>query len=71
MFRSILHLRPVADDSLTTTDEDGSQTICFFCTYRQIENYFFKFGKEAKILSPEEDAAKFREAYLAAYGEYK
>lgn len=70
MFRSILHLRPVADDSRTTTDKAGSQTMYFICTYRQIENYFFKFGKEAKLLSPKEDAARFKEAYLAAYKEY-
>ena len=70
MYRSILHLRPAADDSRTTTDGSGAQTMYFLCTYRQIENYFFKFGKEAKILSPKEDAVRFKEAYLAAYKAY-
>ena len=70
MYRSILHLRPVADDSRTTTDKSGSQTMYFICTYRQIENYFFKFGKEAKILSPKDAAEMFKNAYKSALETY-
>ena len=69
-YRSILHLRPVADKTLTEELESGGQILHFRCTYRQIENYFFQFGKDAKIISPEKYAIKFGEEYKAAYEVY-
>lgn len=69
-YKNILHLRPLADNSMTENLESGGQILHFRCTYRQIENYFFQFGKDAKILSPSKDAAIFKEAYKAAYETY-
>lgn len=69
-YRSILHLRPAADNTLTEVLESGGQILHFRCTYRQIENYFFQFGKDAKIISPEKYAIKFGEEYKAAYEVY-
>ena len=69
-YKTILHLRPTADNSLTEDLKSGGQILHFRCTYRQIENYFFQFGKDARILSPNKDALRFREAYLMAYKHY-
>ncbi len=69
-YKTILHLRPVVNNSLTDYLESGYQILHFRCTYRQIENYFFQFGKDARIISPTSDAMKFREAYKEAYESY-
>ncbi len=71
MYNAVLHLRPHADDSRTEKLKSGNQIMHFTCTYRQIENYFFKFGKDARIHSPESAAEKFRQAYLLASEAYK
>lgn len=70
MYKTILHLRPSADNSLTENLKTGGQILHFRCTYRQIENYFFQFGKDARILFPKEDAARFRDAYRSAFEAY-
>ena len=70
MYNSILHLRPIADTSRTEILDSGNQIMYFTCTYRQIENYFFKFGKDARILSPKSAAGKFRQAYQLASEAY-
>lgn len=70
-YKSILHLRPAADPSMTKTLRSGSQVMHFKATYRQIENYFFKFGKDARIISPKRAADSFSNAYLSAYEKYR
>lgn len=69
-YRTILHLRPSVDISQTEELKSGGQILHFRCTYRQIENYFFQFGQDARILSPEMDAARFKAGYKAAYETY-
>lgn len=54
-----LHLRPTLIRS-----EDGGVFV-FRCTQPQAEFYFFKFGKDAEIISP----AELREKFSALYGE--
>lgn len=54
-----LHLRPTLIRS-----EDGGVFV-FRCTQQQAEFYFFKFGKDAEIISP----AGLREKFGALYGE--
>lgn len=71
MYKSILHLRPVADVSRTKPLRSGGQVMHFLSTYRQIENYFFKFGKDARIISPKEASESFKNAYLEAGEKYK
>ena len=69
-YKTILHLRPVADNSKTEDLKYDGQILHFRCTYRQIENYFFQFGKDAKILSPDKYTMRFRKAYKEAYESY-
>ncbi len=69
-YKTILHLRPIADSSKTEHLHSGGKIMHFTCTYRQIENYFFQFGKEAKLISPKKDAERFKSAYKAAYEAY-
>ena len=70
MYRNILNQRPAADISKTTEDASGTTTMYFLCTPLQIQSYFFRFGKEAKILSPKSAAKDFSEAYRKAYEQY-
>ena len=70
-YKSILHLRPVADTSMTEVLSSGNQIMHFSATYRQVENYFFKFGKDARIISPKLAATAFSKAYREAYEKYK
>ena len=67
MYNNILHLRPNKQRSLPTGD---SVIMEFECSPEQIYNYFFKFGKEAVILSPEELKNRFRTNYQEATQEY-
>jgi len=69
MFRSILHLRP--DIFGTETCESGHTVLTFKCTQSQIKYYFFRFGKEAKILHPKALANEFKKKYQQAYSFYE
>ena len=70
MYGNILNQRPAADISKTTEDASGNTTMHFLCTPLQIQSYFFRFGKEAKILYPKSAAKDFSEAYRKAYEQY-
>ena len=68
MFNSIFHQRPMYDS--LKKNSDGTTTMTFTATERQITNYFFQFGKEAYIISPEETRNWVREKYKAALESY-
>ena len=63
-YRQILHLRP------SYARKEGA-VYTFTCTQRQVENYFFKFGHDAKILAPQELADKFKRMYESAAEQYE
>lgn len=65
LYKRILHLRP----KYTRIEEDN--VFVFDCSFKQIEFYFLKFGKEAEIISPLELREKFKNTYLEAYELYK
>ena len=52
MYNSIFHQRPIYHSC--TKNTDGSSLLIFNSTERQITNYFFQFGREAEIVSPDE-----------------
>jgi hypothetical protein len=63
-YKNQLHLRPqhfnIIDDSIYV----------FQCTELQIEYYFFKFGKDAKVLKPQHLAERLSKQYKEAYNFY-
>lgn len=65
MYHRMLHLRPMY------SGRPEELVYEFFCTQRQIENYFFKFGHNVKILEPQELADKFLRRYESAVKQYK
>ena len=69
MYDSIVHLRP--KDTDITRNPDGSFTLTFHCTERQIMNYFTNFCDEALILSPESTRQAMEEKYRRGYESYK
>lgn len=56
-FRERSYMRPNPDK----TEADGVYR--FFCTARQIKNYFLSFGKEVEVLSPADLREEFRQHY--------
>lgn len=60
MYRKMFHMRPAYHDI-----EDGSVYV-FDCSEAQIRLYFYKFGKEAEILSPPRLREIFRKDYIEA-----
>lgn len=69
MYLNQHHLRPKYEKC-----EDAPKNykrLLFHCTERQIKYYFFKFGKEVKILQPAELAEEFANDYSKAAGVYK
>lgn len=64
-FNHQLTLRPTPTH---TDQETGIYT--FNCSKAQAEFYFFKFGKDVEILSPEDLRNHFKEGYLDAYHNY-
>ena len=58
------HLRPIL------VEKKSDNVFLFQCTTAQAEFYFFKFGKDAEILSPSFLRSKFFEMYLAAQNAY-
>lgn len=65
MYHTMLHLRPMYDG------KPNGLIYQFTATQRQAENYFFKFGHDAKILEPQELADKFLRRYESAAKQYK
>ena len=65
LYNRILHLRP----KYIRIEEENIYV--FDCSLKQIEYYFFKFGKEAEVISPLELREKFKNTYLEAYEQYK
>ena len=65
-FNNLLHLRPSSVENKTTTDAQGNTYKHFNCTSYQIMNYFFKFGEDAIIISPQDTTSKFKEKYQNA-----
>ena len=63
MYRHLMHLRPqyIARDGAVYT---------FCCTFRQADNYFFKFGAHARVLEPESLAELFARRYRSAARAY-
>jgi len=65
LYNRILHLRP----KYVRIEEKNIYV--FDCSLKQIEYYFFKFGKEAEIISPLDLREKFKNDHLEAYKLYK
>ncbi len=61
------HLRP----RLLKKDEEDDHLYYFDCTDTQILFYFWRFGKDARIISPSGLAEQFRKMYKDAYDAYK
>ena len=65
-FHSQLYMRP-SDYEKADGEEN---TYIFMCTEFQALNYFFKFGRDAEILSPQNTRDKFIKRYKDAYEQY-
>lgn len=59
MFKTQIHMRPMAS-------KINGDIYTFSCSAFQAKNYFFKFGKEAEILSPPFLRQQFADEYEAA-----
>lgn len=71
-FNSQYYLRPATTSiSNIIPCNDGSAIYEFNCTRRQIEYYFFKFGEDARILSPLDLADQFKAKYQSAFERYE
>lgn len=64
-YQSRLYSRPEKIESLSTDD-----VYVFDCTQQQIFNYFFSFGADAKIISPESLRNRFISTYNEALKQY-
>ena len=69
MYNSILYLRP--SYTAKALSSGGRVVYDFDCTREQIQNYFFRFGKDALILSPDSLREEFAVAYRRASRAYK
>lgn len=67
LYKSILYLRPKHS---TIIQEGDNWTLTFVCAEEQIKNYFFQFGKEAIILSPNNLKQWFLQKYKDATDVY-
>ena len=65
-YESQIHMRPLAVEK----DPDNYHVYIFECTEAQAFFYFFKFGKDAKILYPNSLALLFKRAYSDALNMY-
>ena len=63
LYKSILYLRPKYTD---ITPEEDKWILTFTCTEEQIKNYFFQFGKEAIVRSPDLLKQWFLDKYTEA-----
>ena len=66
-YNHILHLRPHAD----FIDETDPHVYHFHAAENQLEFYFFKFGKDARIIEPRRLAKKFEKMYSEGASGYK
>lgn len=65
-FHRYLYMRPTYYEKV-----NGEENLYVFtCTEYQAINYFFKFGKDAEILSPSDTREKFIKKYREAYEKY-
>lgn len=64
-YQSRLYSRPEKIESLSTDD-----VYVFDCTQQQIFNYFFPFGADAEIISPDYLRNRFRNTYEKALTQY-
>ncbi len=76
MYDKMQHLRPDYTEMYIEKKDFNGRAIYnyilkFDCTTQQIDFYFFKFGKDAEILSPSRLAADFKHRYLEAYRIYE
>lgn len=69
MYRNINYMRPVPE--LCEELEDGKIQMTFMCPKAHIKYYFFKFGKDVKIISPVDLARDFYKQYEEALSVYK
>ncbi len=69
MYNSIFHQRPIYQSF--EKNEDGFYYLSFHITERQITNYFFQFGKDATILSPETTKLTIRDRLKEALTSYQ
>lgn len=69
---AIQHLRPFATKLETTfiPNAKGEMVLDFECTTMQAEFYFFKLGKDIRILEPESLREHFQNHYKEAYERY-
>ena len=65
MYRSILHLRPHYARKI------AQHTYEFHCSIKQAENYFYKFGHNARVIEPQFLADKFLRMYRNAAKKYE
>lgn len=65
-YQSQLHMRPPFDPK-----ESNNHEFVFYCTEQQAEFYFFKFGKDAEIISPSSLREKLKKAYEEASKVYQ
>ena len=68
MYNSIIQNRPIYTE--INKNDDGGAVLTFRTTTMQITNYFFRFGKEAFIISPKETREWMKERYDWAYNAY-
>lgn len=64
-YQTRLYSRPEKIESLSTDD-----TFVFDCTHQQIFNYFFSFGADAEIISPEYLRNRFKNTLSRALEKY-
>lgn len=64
-YKMRLYMRPEKIEPLSTED-----VYVFNCSERQIFNYFFSFGSDAEIISPENLRNHFKYAYKSAFQNY-
>lgn len=69
----ITHQRPIpiSQPEQIVIDDNRYYDLRFECSEGQIHNYFFSFGKDAKIIDPELLRNKFLEKFQAAVEHYK
>lgn len=68
MYQSILHMRPPVVSPPIVSDD--SILLIFNCTELQIKNYFFRFGPDAVVVSPERLKVDFLSEYKNALEAY-
>jgi len=63
LYKSILYLRP---KYTSISQKDSEWILTFMCAEEQIKNYFFQFGKEAIVLTPQSLKQWFIDKYSDA-----